>query len=217
MWHKAQCLKITQKSLIINFEILFMAGKFKWDILGWFSNTVDQKIGCLFDISLDPCEQVNLVSIHPEIVKGLKAELQKLERTAVEPTNGPKDPQANPKYWGYIWTHWKDLWLVMNVTQDFMHSIKHVTRFLWWQELQLWAKAAIALWMLLCRNSQKNRSRKLFLTAVLLLDFLDLFLWHLGKFLSSSQKSQSLQVVSGTKGLFVQLYLVVHYLYNSVL
>ena len=90
---------LVQSCTLDSFEVLFLGG----------FQTLWTEIGCLFDISLDPCEQVNLVSTHPEIVKGLKAELQKLKRTAVEPTNGPKDPQANPKYWGYIWTHWKDL------------------------------------------------------------------------------------------------------------
>ena len=129
--------------------------------------------GCLFDISLDPCEQFNLAFTHPGIVKRLKGELEKLKATAVKPTNGPKDPRANPKYWGYIWTHWKDLlgktemWLLL-VTLALMHSIKHVPRFYDDKNcnfMLLSQRVAIALLTLLCRNSQKNRSRKLFPTV----------------------------------------------------
>ena len=50
----------------------------------------------------------NLASSHPSVVNHLKEELERLQRTAVTPSNGPKDPKANPKYWGYVWTHWKD-------------------------------------------------------------------------------------------------------------
>ena len=64
--------------------------------------------GCLFDIESDPCERNNLAENNPEIVKKLRKKLKKFENSAMKPSNMPHDPSSDPKYWGYVWTNWKD-------------------------------------------------------------------------------------------------------------
>lgn len=63
---------------------------------------------CLFNIVSDPCEYHNLAATHPDILNTLKVKLKYYNNTAVPPGNKPWDPAANPKYWGYSWTNWKD-------------------------------------------------------------------------------------------------------------
>ena len=38
----------------------------------------------------------------------LMKKLKKLEKSAMKPSNMHFDPRADPKYWGYVWTNWKD-------------------------------------------------------------------------------------------------------------
>ncbi|KAK4299256.1 hypothetical protein Pmani_028454 [Petrolisthes manimaculis] len=63
---------------------------------------------CLFHIPSDPCEYRDLSHDRPEVVSYLKSRLQYYNKSAVPPRNKPWDPAANPKYWGYAWTNWKD-------------------------------------------------------------------------------------------------------------
>ena len=54
--------------------------------------------GCLFDITLDPCEKNDVSKKHPEIVLKMKKIINELQKTAMPPSNGVRDPLANPKY-----------------------------------------------------------------------------------------------------------------------
>ncbi|XP_059482457.1 arylsulfatase B-like [Neocloeon triangulifer] len=63
---------------------------------------------CLFDLSVDPCESINLAPSNPRIVTRLKYLLQLHNESAVEPRNAPRDPLSNPKFWDYVWTNWLD-------------------------------------------------------------------------------------------------------------
>lgn len=63
---------------------------------------------CLFHIPSDPCEYRDLSQDRPDVIKFLKARLQYYDESAVPPRNKPWDPAANPKYWDYAWTNWKD-------------------------------------------------------------------------------------------------------------
>jgi hypothetical protein len=63
---------------------------------------------CLFNLSLDPCESVNIASENPEVVNKLKEQLEKYRQSAVPPRNAQADPLSNPKFWNYEWTNWKD-------------------------------------------------------------------------------------------------------------
>lgn len=38
----------------------------------------------------------------------LMKKLKKLEKSAMKPSNMHFDPRSDPKYWGYVWTNWKD-------------------------------------------------------------------------------------------------------------
>ncbi|XP_077994400.1 arylsulfatase I-like [Glandiceps talaboti] len=64
---------------------------------------------CLFDISVDPCEYVNLADTHPEILQDLIVVLAKYNKTAVEPRYPPKDPTANPANHNGAWVPWINL------------------------------------------------------------------------------------------------------------
>ena len=64
--------------------------------------------GCLFNIQQDPCELRNVAQDYPQLVKRMEREIKKLGKTAMKPNNVPFDPKADPKYWGYVWTNWKD-------------------------------------------------------------------------------------------------------------
>lgn len=61
---------------------------------------------CLFNVKLDPCEFNNLAQKEPDILNELILLTNKY--VPVEAGNKPADPMANPKYWNYTWTYWKD-------------------------------------------------------------------------------------------------------------
>ena len=63
---------------------------------------------CLFNIKADPCETNNVSVEHPKLVKVMRDKLEDFQKTAMKPSNEPFDPEADPKYWGYVWTNWKD-------------------------------------------------------------------------------------------------------------
>ncbi|XP_064114170.1 arylsulfatase B-like isoform X2 [Macrobrachium nipponense] len=63
---------------------------------------------CLFHIPSDPCEYNDIAALHPDVVSIAKILLAQYNATAIPPGNKPFDPAANPKYWGYTWTNWKD-------------------------------------------------------------------------------------------------------------
>ncbi|XP_076067121.1 arylsulfatase B-like isoform X1 [Oratosquilla oratoria] len=63
---------------------------------------------CLFHIPTDPCEYHDLSEDHSDIMNVLHGFLEKYNATAVPPRNKPFDKAANPKYWGYTWTNWRD-------------------------------------------------------------------------------------------------------------
>ncbi|XP_042228154.1 arylsulfatase B-like [Homarus americanus] len=63
---------------------------------------------CLFHIPSDPCEYTDLAATHQSVMAIMKDRLNQYNATAVPPRNKPWDPAANPKFWGYAWTNWKD-------------------------------------------------------------------------------------------------------------
>lgn len=63
---------------------------------------------CLFHIPTDPCEYKDVAATYPDVLALMKIKLRQYNATAVPPRNKPWDPTANPKYWGYAWTNWKD-------------------------------------------------------------------------------------------------------------
>ncbi|CAG0922947.1 unnamed protein product [Notodromas monacha] len=72
------------------------------------TNCVPTESPCLFDLASDPCEYNNLASQYPGVVDELWRKLMAYQAASVEPINTPSDPLANPKYWGYFWSNWKD-------------------------------------------------------------------------------------------------------------
>ncbi|GAB6025102.1 hypothetical protein CHUAL_010534 [Chamberlinius hualienensis] len=63
---------------------------------------------CLYNIRDDPCEYYNIADEQPEVVTQLMDRLDWYRSTAVPQLNKPNDPEANPKYHGYVWVPWKD-------------------------------------------------------------------------------------------------------------
>ncbi|XP_069174122.1 arylsulfatase B isoform X1 [Procambarus clarkii] len=63
---------------------------------------------CLFNILSDPCEYFDLAAVHKDVLSVLEVILKRYNATAVPPANKPWDTAANPKYWDYTWTNWKD-------------------------------------------------------------------------------------------------------------
>ena len=63
---------------------------------------------CLFDVSKDPCEYVNLAAKQPAIVDTMLKWLDEYRKTMVPPRNKPFDPSANPALHGGVWDPWMD-------------------------------------------------------------------------------------------------------------
>lgn len=61
---------------------------------------------CLFNIANDPCERVNLANRRTDVLRVMLETLDQYD--PVQPLNKPGDPAANPKFWNYAWTNWKD-------------------------------------------------------------------------------------------------------------
>ncbi|KAJ8915254.1 hypothetical protein NQ315_014761 [Exocentrus adspersus] len=63
---------------------------------------------CLFNISNDPCEQINLLQDKSVEVTKLVQKLVTYRKTIVKARNAPRDPKANPINWKNTWINWKD-------------------------------------------------------------------------------------------------------------
>lgn len=62
---------------------------------------------CLFDLSVDPCEQNNIAAKHPDVVKKLYGLYEQYNQQYAKPANQPWDPKANPIYHHGFWSPWK--------------------------------------------------------------------------------------------------------------
>ncbi|KAG0721425.1 Arylsulfatase B [Chionoecetes opilio] len=67
-----------------------------------------QEHPCLFHIPSDPCECNNVASMYPEYVDILKTRLEIYSSTMVPLANKERDPNGDPRYWGYTSTNWLD-------------------------------------------------------------------------------------------------------------
>lgn len=67
------------------------------------------KSPCLFFILTDPCEQTNLASTLPNMLRIVERSLAIAKLKVVEPQNKPHDARADPALNGYQWTYWLDL------------------------------------------------------------------------------------------------------------
>lgn len=63
---------------------------------------------CLFNITHDPCERINLAKDKLLETIYFKEAIEKYRKTAVSPRNVPRDPNADPIKWNNTWTNWKD-------------------------------------------------------------------------------------------------------------
>ncbi|KAL7035835.1 hypothetical protein ACKWTF_008581 [Chironomus riparius] len=66
------------------------------------------KAPCLFDLSVDPCEENNLADKHLELLIEMKARFDIQMTFAVESRRQPSDPLADPKFHDFTWTWWQD-------------------------------------------------------------------------------------------------------------
>lgn len=63
---------------------------------------------CLFNLKADPCEQINLASQQPLILRNLEDALNEYRKSTLKPRNVPEDPMADPIYWNNVWSNWQD-------------------------------------------------------------------------------------------------------------
>lgn len=61
---------------------------------------------CLFDIKQDPCEQINLADIFPDLHREMVKHLGTYEMLAKPPLNIPEDPRADPSLHRGVWGPW---------------------------------------------------------------------------------------------------------------
>ncbi|CAG0894732.1 unnamed protein product [Darwinula stevensoni] len=81
------------------------------------------QVPCVFDLSVDPCEQMNLVELcpkaesernghfwPPDLLGFLESRLLSYEESKVPPLilNVSEDPNADPSLWHGMWTYWLD-------------------------------------------------------------------------------------------------------------
>ncbi|XP_028982499.1 arylsulfatase B isoform X2 [Diachasma alloeum] len=63
---------------------------------------------CLFNLEEDPCEMINIIDMHPEIVQMLEESLEKHKSTALPAANIPGDIEGDPVKWKSLWVNWQD-------------------------------------------------------------------------------------------------------------
>ncbi|GBN73448.1 Arylsulfatase J [Araneus ventricosus] len=61
---------------------------------------------CLFNITEDPCEYVNLADIYPDMVKMMMDKIIEYNATAMEPQFKPKDHRADPMCHHFYYVPW---------------------------------------------------------------------------------------------------------------
>lgn len=66
------------------------------------------KDDCLFNIVRDPCERNNLAEEFPQILTKLRSIALAFQDSAIKGVNTPYDIDADPKFWNYTWTNWRD-------------------------------------------------------------------------------------------------------------
>lgn len=77
------------------------------------------KAPCLFDISNDPCEMVNIAESRPQTLALLERMLLKHRFNTVPPANAELDEMANPALYNGTWTNWRD---IQNLNES-IHSL----------------------------------------------------------------------------------------------
>ena len=80
--------------------------------------------GCLFNIKHDPCEWHDVSKTYPSILTDMKLEIIRRKRGVIPPLNVREDPNANPKYWGYVWLNWKDYFYSRYMDQSDVDSMR---------------------------------------------------------------------------------------------
>ena len=65
------------------------------------------KKDCLFDLTSDPCEQNNIASVYPTMLRYLQQKIRLYNATAVPPQMAPFDPAASAD----LWDGWAVPWL----------------------------------------------------------------------------------------------------------
>lgn len=64
------------------------------------------KVPCLFDMTTDPCERINLANSYPEILQDLQTDVNNYRLGMLPPRNKLHDPRAAPSLNNYTWTWW---------------------------------------------------------------------------------------------------------------
>ncbi|XP_013174990.1 PREDICTED: arylsulfatase I [Papilio xuthus] len=63
---------------------------------------------CLFNIEADPCEKRNLADLEPVMLRRMMVELELVNRTALPAQVRAREPRADPRLWGRLYTNFGD-------------------------------------------------------------------------------------------------------------
>ncbi|KPJ16230.1 Arylsulfatase I [Papilio machaon] len=63
---------------------------------------------CLFNIEEDPCERRNLADLEPVLLRRMLVELDLMNRTSVPALVRAREPRADPRLWGHLYTNFGD-------------------------------------------------------------------------------------------------------------
>lgn len=66
------------------------------------------KAPCLFDLSVDPCEENNLADINLELLIDMKARFDIQMTFVADSRRKTSDPLADPKFHNFTWTWWQE-------------------------------------------------------------------------------------------------------------
>jgi len=67
-----------------------------------------RKSACLFNLEEDPCEELNLAQLYPEVLTEMEERLAVLKKSVQKPLNQPGDPKSDPDLYNGTWTHWQE-------------------------------------------------------------------------------------------------------------
>lgn len=92
-------------------SILRKQSEIKCDVflLNTTSTCKPKEAPCLFHITTDPCERINLANELPNVVSIVEKYLNEAKKLVVPINNKPLDPRADPALNYYQWTYWLDL------------------------------------------------------------------------------------------------------------
>ena len=91
------------------------------------SQNCDLKLApCLYNITADPCEYVNLAPSHPELLEMMLRKLEEHSKTVVHIRNKPLDKKSIPPKHNGTWAPWVDEWYDMKYSPSVDMSVQQL-------------------------------------------------------------------------------------------